>query len=187
MIEAIRNQLLCMNGLASTAITLMTKKTATVLISLRSADVTLHDPEAFICFPFLCSYNVFFISNLPFRLRFIRIGICHDLTGPVIDPAELIDVGIPNHKQLLCRLPAAVPAAAVHQDDLIKVRKLFRLLRSDLFMSKRRNVVTIINMLFLIYSLLIGSVICGHPRDGFPGISVRIKTYSSAEERSSSK
>ena len=53
--------------------------------------------------------------------------------------------------------------------------------------SSIKNVVTIINMLFLIYSLLIGSVICGHLQDGFPGISVRIKIYSSAEERSSSK
>ena len=45
------------------------------------------------------------------------------LSGPVVDAAELNDIGIPQLDQLFRRLLASVAAAAVYQDQLLLVRQ----------------------------------------------------------------
>ena len=85
-----------------------------------------------------------------FRLCFIRRVIRHDFAGPVNDSAELIDVGISHIKKLLGCLLAAVTAPAVDQDDLIKVRKFFRLLCSNAFIRNTDGSGDMAGIIFLL-------------------------------------
>ena len=61
-----------------------------------------------------------FSANLDFYALFF------DRSRPGADAAELVNPGISHIEELLRGLPAAVPASAVDQYDLIRVRQLFR-------------------------------------------------------------
>ena len=63
----------------------------------------------------------------------------HNLPGPIRNPAKFVDVRIPHVEQLLCSLLAAVPAAAVDQDDLVQIRKLFRLFRANALVGNQNR------------------------------------------------
>ena len=79
----------------------------------------LRSPEAA-----ACKIDYFYI------LRYLHSSFsCHDLSGPGVDPAEFVDVGISHVRKLLRCLLGSVPASAVNQDDLIQIREFFRPLR----------------------------------------------------------